>query len=220
MKKILCILLLLPLFITAQDTLQHRLTGITGGVDICSRFSKADDAVSEMKNEFDSLESGRFGYSAGIVAGFRINERIDLLSGLNFAARGYKIDTLAAAGFVNMKFSYKYIELPVRIVYTLQNGKKIQPLGSIGVAFSYLLQHKTYYELDGSADRNTYNDEQSMSSLNVSLSASLGFRTAIQRGYFFQCEAVVRQSVTALSDTPLRRYLNSGGIGLSLIRAF
>lgn len=221
MKKILCLLLFLPLFTKAQDSTSHVIFGgISYSNDLSYRLSKAEGEFSYLKNEFDSLESSRYGFSAGIFAGYTINTTLSVQAGLHFTRSGFSIDTLQEVGFTNMKFNYNYLELPIRITHVFKLQRKIQPIVSMGFYAGYLLQHRTTYFVSAEPQRKTYEDGQSLSPLNLGFMGTLGFQKDIAPNYRIQVEGLFRQSFTSISNTPLKRYLFSTGINLSLVRSF
>ncbi len=219
MKKLLCIWMLLPLFAQSQDSTLHKVfIGVSFSNDLCYRLAKADNDVLELKSEFDSLESSRYGMTTGIFGGYFIRPNFSIQTGLLFTRRGYAIDTLMAAGLANMKFNYSYLELPIRATHVFRMQSKVQPIVSLGLFAGYMLKHRTtLYEI-GAPLRLTYQDGQATSRFNLGVAASCGFQKNIWPNYLFQLDGVFRQSITPLSDTPLKRYLFSAGVNLSLTR--
>ena len=221
MKKILCILLLLPLFTKAQDSTSHVFYGgISYSNDLSYRLSKADGDIDYLKQEFDSLESSRYGFSAGVFAGYTINSALSVRAGLHFSRYGFAIDTLEEAGFTNMKFNYSYVELPIRISHVFKLQSKVQPIVSLGLYAGYLLQQKTTHFATGEPQRITYEDGQALSSINLGVIGAVGFQKNIAPNYRIQLEGAFRQSFTPVGDTPLKRYLFSTGVNFSIVRMF
>lgn len=220
MKKILYVLILFPLFSYGQDSTLHRALGISFSNDLCYRLTSAENELTETKKNFDSLEVARYGYTFGVFGGYNVSPNFSVQAGLNFSRRGYAIDTLEEAGLVNMKFSYSFIEVPLRVRYVLRTQRKIQPVVTLGFNTGFLLRNKTFYNEIGIAGRKTYQDGQKMIPINFGIVASLGFQKNIWPNYIFQLDGVYRQSITPLSDTPLKRHLFSAGVNLSLMRLF
>lgn len=220
MKKILWILFLVPFSAVAQDSTGKFLIGISFSNDLCNRLSLADDEVVQMKNDFDSLESFQYGMTTGMFAGYSLRSNLTLQAGAYFANRGYKIDTLQQASIANVKFNFRYVEVPVRLNYVFRNSWKLKPFFSAGLSMSLLVQNKTFYRTIGVAGIDDYRDEQKLAPIVYGMNASIGFQKEIQEEYLFQCEVIYRQSVSSISDTPLKRYLNATGINLSLIQKF
>jgi hypothetical protein len=221
MKNIFLLLFFIPVFASAQDSTSYKyFVGITYSNDLSYRLSNADDNLSDMKNDFDSLESARYGFSTGVFAGYYLRPELKLQAGLSFTKSGFVIDTLLEAGLTNMKFNYNYLELPVRLSYVFRMQRKLQPIVSFGLHAGYLLQQKTTHFIIGEPQRQSYRDEQTISSFNLGVAAGLGFQKKIAHNYLFQLEGNFRQSITPLSDTPFKRYLFSTGVNLSLTRLF
>jgi Outer membrane protein beta-barrel domain len=221
MKKILCILILLPLFSKAQDSTSHVFFGgISYSNDLSYRLSKADGDIAYLKQEFDSLESSRYGFSAGVFAGYNFNAALSVRAGLHFSRYGYAIDTLQAAGFTNMRFNYNYVELPIRISHVFKLQRKVQPIVSLGVYTGYLLQHKTTHFATGEPQRISYEDGQTLSSINLGVIGAVGFQKNIAPNYRIELEGSFRQCLTPIGDTPLKRYLFSTGVNFSIVRSF
>ncbi len=220
MKKLIYILFLLPIFSIAQDSTSKFSVGISFSNDWCNRFSSADDDVKEMKNEFDSLEAGKYGFTTGLFAGYAFHPSMNFQTGIYFANRGYRIDTLSESSMTNLKFQYRYIEVPLRFSYVFNSSSKLRPVLSIGCYGGYLIQQKTKYRQIGITGFDHFSDKEKLSSINLGVTASFGFQKLIQEKFTFQLDVICRQSLTPLSDTPFKRYLNSVGINLSLSRQF
>ncbi len=220
MRKLICILFLLPIFSIAQDTTSKFSLGLSFSNDWCSRFTSTSDELKVMKTEFDSLENGKYGCTAGLFAGYAFHSNMNLQTGIYFANRGYNIDTLSSANLTNLKFQFRYIEIPLRFSYVFNSRYRLRPVVSFGCYGGYLIQQKTNYHQIGIAGIDHFEDDENLSSINFGILASVGFQKMIQEKFTFQVDILCRQSFTSISNTPFKRYLNSAGINLSLSRKF
>jgi len=220
MKRILIILFLFPACLIAQDTTSAFSFGFLFSNDICSRISKAEGSTADLKQRFDSLEDVSYGYTAGIILSRSFNRNLSLHSGLNYSDRGYSIDTLSEVDLTNVKFHYRYLEVPLRVVYVFSAQKKIRPFVSLGLNFGYLLQAKTKYNQIGQATEPSFNNSDELIRFNLGVSASVGIEKSINTKYKFGVEILVRQSLLSISNSPLQRMLNSAGVCISFARKF
>jgi hypothetical protein len=220
MKFIFCFLLLIPAAMNAQDSTSKVMWGVAYSNDMCYRLSKADAGFDDFKSEFDSLESAKYGYSVGLTFNYAVRSNWTIQSGLNFSEKGYRIDTLKEASLTNMKFHFRYIELPVQVGHVFKSKRTIKPCASFGVYVGYLLSQKTHYTPIGEISSSFLDNSSSLSKVNLGLVTTCGIQTNIQSTYLFKVEAMYKQSLLSLSDGPFNRYLNSLGIVLSLQHSF
>lgn len=184
------------------------------------RFSTSDNELSSLKDEMDSLESAIHAYSFGFICGKSLNPKLTLQGGLGFSKYGYVIDTLSTSGIVDMRFKYKYLEVPVSAVYALNENPKFQPILSFGVFGGFLIGQKTEFDIIGSSASENFSTKEEIQKFNAGLNVSFGFQRQIEQKFKIKVEANYRQSFTSLSDTPVGRYLYAVGLNLSLIRGF
>jgi Outer membrane protein beta-barrel domain len=220
MRFIFCFLLLIPAAMNAQDSTSKVMWGVAFGNDMCYRLSKADAGFDNFKSEFDSLESAKYGYSAGLTFSYAVRSNWTIQSGLNFSEKGYRIDTLKEASLTNMKFHFRYVELPVTVGNVFNSKRAVKPCASMGVYVGYLLSQRTTYTPIGEISSHYADNSSALSNVNLGLVATLGMQTTIQSSYLFKVEAMYKQSLLSLSDGPFNRYLNSLGVVLSLQHSF
>ncbi|MFM7104815.1 MAG: outer membrane beta-barrel protein, partial [Flavobacteriales bacterium] len=135
----------------AQDTLSRWSLGGLGAVNYSYRALQSTAELEQMKEFYDSLETGILAYQLGGAVEYRINNKIHLISALCYNKTGYNIDTLSEASIANMKFRYGFLRLPVRVSYQLREGKVNRPYFSLGVAGNYCIQEKATYTQFGRA---------------------------------------------------------------------
>jgi hypothetical protein len=198
----------------AQDTLSKWTFGVIGGVEFNYTRVQAEDN-EELQNIWDSLESPVWRGTGGLRVAYKFNKKIDFFVGINYANRGYFIDTLEEAGFHNLIYHYRYLEIPVGASFSLSLNKKNELLFSLAATPRFLISEKIDYEKIGQSAifemENT--SVQNKSIMNVN--AGLGIRRHITGYSTLDLIFNGNQSLSPLSDGPLSRYLNS--IGLLLV---
>lgn len=210
----------MPLFVQGQDSTSKYLIGLSFSNDFCSRISSADASTEELKNNFDSLESPCYGFTTGMFFEYPLKKNFSLEGGIYYSNRGYRIDSLLELEITDLKFNFRYIELPIRVHYFFNSKSNWKPFVSMGVFTSYLINQKSTYNRIGLANDTEYKSDENLQNFNFGISTAIGFERKMVSDYALRIEGIYRQSITSISDTPLKRHLNSLGINLSLLKSF
>lgn len=221
MRLILIISILLPLTGFSQDSTSTKWAfGFQYSNDWCDRWSTADNDNAALKSTMDSLESGRYGFGFGGVVRYQISAKHGFMSGLSFQNRGYKVDTLSQFDFVDMRFNYRYLTLPLQWMWTPETKRNWKPFVAIGLFASYLLNQRTTYLSIGDQLRSELDAADDLSSLSFGSMASLGLQRSIFKSWEVQLSLQHQQALSSISDTPYKRFLYATGINIVLSKRF
>lgn len=218
MRLILFIVSLLPLNLIAQDTLSHFSLGATIEGDWCDRRSTIDGDQQFLKSQYDSLETGRIRGGLGFCLQYRMNNNLSIQSGVNYIMRGYRIDTISESELTNLRYNFNYIELPVYLNLKFRNEKKIQPMLFIGVSFRYLVHMQTKFYQMGINTEKVDAENDDILPFAVNACVGIGFSKNIYDRTRLQIAGLFNQSITAITESPYKRFLNSAGIQIAITR--
>jgi hypothetical protein len=184
--------------------------------------------LSEGIQEFrDRMEIPRFGYSASLMAGYAITDRIGVEAGVGYALRGWQLDISQLTfgdqidprrGFVYTTSDgpltfigqeFHYLDLPVRGTYTLGNGRW-RWISGLGVSLNFLVKATSTVALGD--DRSVRESEGRYHTVNLSPMASTGVAYAIGERMELRLEPSFRYGVIRISEDPITETLWSGGL--------
>jgi hypothetical protein len=221
MKTTLYILLfVLSCDAIAQDTLSKWSWGVVGGVEQMGRSLTDVNDNQDVVDQWNSLEENVWRLSGGLRVQRTLSNHLSLYTGLNYADRGYRIDTLQDAGINTLDFHFRYVEIPVGVFYSGLKFGKNSLLAGAAVNMGLSINDVVYYNKNG---QTAQFEMQAVSNVNpfvVNVSAALGVRRAITNTANLDVYFNGNQSLTPLSEGSLERRLNSVGLFLAVTSAF
>jgi hypothetical protein len=198
----------------AQDTLSKWTFGVLGGVEFNYTRVQAE-GNEELQNIWDSLESPVWRGIGGLRVAYKFNKKIDFFAGINYANRGYLIDTLEEAGFHNLIYHYRYLDIPVGASFSLPFNKKNELLFSLAATPRFLISEKIDYEKIGQTATFEMENTSVQNKTILNVNAWLGIRRHVTSHSTLDLLFNGNKSLSPMSDGPISRYLNS--IGLQLV---
>jgi hypothetical protein len=221
MKTTLYILLfVLSCDAIAQDTLSKWSWGVVGGVERMGRqLTDANDSQDAV-DQWNSLEENVWRLSGGLRLQRSLTNHVSLYTGLNYADRGYRIDTLQDAGINTLDFHFRCVEIPVGVFYSgLKFGKNSLLLGA-AVNLGLNINDVVYYTKNGQTAQFEMEAVSNLNPVVVNVSAVLGIRRAITNTANLDVYFNGNQSLTPMAQGSLERRLNSVGLILAVTSAF
>lgn len=218
MRKIFFIILLFPLLSAAQS--DSTRFGFGGGfsLDWTYRLLQADD--EELKENFDTLESADWGFTVRLATHYKLSERLDITSGLAFARRGIRIDTLAVADTKDLIDRFTQLEIPLGVRHTfIQKEKYSFHIGG-GVFASYLIKHNGKFQELRRETEYSYSNTDEYTRMGVGAFGTISFAVDLDNRYALLLDASYRQSLTQIAEGSVSRKLNAAGLGISIIHDF
>ena len=221
MKTTLYILLLaLSCETFAQDTLSKWSWGVVGGVERMGRSLTDTGDNQDAVEQWNSLEEKVWRLTGGVRLQRTLSNHLSVYSGLNYADRGYRIDTLQEAGLNGLDFHFRYIELPVGVFYNGLNFGKNSMLAGAAVNIGLNINDVVYYNKNGQTAQFEMQAVPNVNPIVLNVSAVLGVRRAITNTANLDVYFNGNQSLSPLSEGSLERRLNSVGLFLAITTAF
>ena len=179
-----------------------------------------ESAFKDVAEQWNELEKGSYkgGISLGLV--LPLTERITIQSGLQWAQRGYKLDTIQDASITGMKHHFTAIELPVKVNYMLTDGKAWNPYVSFGVSLGYIVKSKTTFQRLGQTPEFDFYPEGRLQHMQLGAIGSLGFIRAIDDQSQLFIAADYYQSFVPVMESTIERRLNHLGVRFGISRGF
>ncbi|MCF8302195.1 MAG: PorT family protein [Bacteroidales bacterium] len=183
----------------------------------------------------DSLESPRFGYTAGIGLEIPINPKFALTTGIALSDKGEKYkqssfvimepdSLLEDLHRVEIIHHYYFIEIPANIQYNLLTGNKLSLYVKGGLSFNFFVNHNqsiTYFYKDGSEEEFSNDpDNKGFSTLSFGAIAAIGVRYQLTPQFELMAEPIFKHHFTSISETDLKQYPYSIGVNVGVAYEF
>jgi hypothetical protein len=221
MKTTLYILLfVLSCDAIAQDTLSKWSWGVVGGVERMGRSLTDANDNQDVLDQWNSLEENVWRPSGGVRVQRTLSNHLSLYTGLTYADRGYRIDTLQDAGINTLDFHFRFLELPVGVFYSGLKFGKNSLLAGAAVNIGLSINDVVYYNKNGQTAQFEMRAVSKVNPFIVNVSAALGVRRAITNTANLDIYFNGNQSLMPLSEGSLERRLNSVGLFLAITSAF
>lgn len=189
--------------------------GFSLSPDFCFRKIKSNSENKWIKDNVDSLEVGKLGYTLGFTYQYVLNKKIDLVSGLLFSNKGEKTKkqyTSKPSQF-NYNTQFYYLDIPVLFKYNFFN-KKVKFFASAGVSCNIFLTRRTTQITGYTNDdkKVNYYSKTGISPVNIALIGSIGLECPLTKKWNFKLEPIYRRSMSSIANTPIKKYLYSFGL--------
>lgn len=180
----------------------------------------SESAFKDVAEQWNELEKAS--YKGGVGLGFRfpLSERITLQSGLQWAQRGYKLDTIQDASITGMKYHFTAMELPLKVNYMLTDGKAWNPYVSFGVSLGYIVKSKSTFQRLGQTPEFDFYADGCLQHIQLGAIGSLGFIRAIDDHSQLFIAADYYQSFAPVMKSTIERRLNHLGVRFGISRGF
>jgi hypothetical protein len=178
-------------------------------------------SYASMRNE---TEIPKMGFSAGLTVNYNFSKKIGIETGLQYASRGYTYKTtelfhpfLPLYGELERRYSWNYLEIPLRAVFT-SGEKKIKFLATAGATAGFFLNARSTTIIKYS------NGQESITSGELSIhyrqfvispQLSLGAEYQLSSLFHFRFEPIARYALNSLVNSPIKTNLISGGLLVS-----
>jgi hypothetical protein len=187
--KVFCLIVVMyfPLLLNSQpmettSTNRKFSFGVMLSANTCYRLLNYTPSHDWLADKRNSEEVKAFGFSAGLALRLQLNDRIALASGLFYAARSYKTKTSDLqwqsdddefADRTWTKFEYRFIRIPVHILYSTGRSNRFYFVG--GPSANFLINRNTKIYSSVNNRTTSRDDNQDLSFTPLQLSAGLGF---------------------------------------------
>ncbi len=250
MKALLILLLWIPAYAYSggvDSVVTNRfLAGLVFSPDYCYRKLASDDQDKSIVQLRDTIETAKFGYSAGMQIHYYFRKRISFETGFIVSDKGektkkypltfgdmidprygfiYPVTTASGPTLKYMVFNYHYyyLSIPLKINYTLAY-KKLKMFPSIGLSTDFYLTNKTTLILifsDNSKHRKqSKNKLINCNAVNFSIVTGLGVSYDLNSRITLVVQPEYRRSLSPIENTPIKEYLYSVGVNTGLYYRF
>jgi hypothetical protein len=231
MKKILCLAIALitvgSLFAQAE---------MNWGIQVVPNFSHrrliAQENIERREiNRLDSLEIGKFSYSAGAFVRWR-GEKIGFQTGLNFISSGHRTIRGAVesgdpappnADEKRTVYEHYFIEAPAELQFFQELDDKNDFLFMMGLTFAYNIDNATrilFYNGESQGAVSEEVDNSLFTNIHYSFTTSVGWEHAFNESLALSLQPNLQFWLTPLFDNPdllLNKNLYSVGLRVGLV---
>ena len=179
-------------------------------------ITSADGDLNWLKDEWDKLETGSFGYSVGAFAERTVTSKISLRVGAGFSTYGEHADSLNNLGIDKYRTAYRFIEVPVVASYYFGENKYRRPYFSAGYTLNYFLNKSITYSFLGSNREEKTVLKGDEKAINHALRFAIGFDFVLDKKWSMKTELFVNQFVSSLTNDGLRRMPFAAGLSIQL----
>ena len=179
-----------------------------------------ESAFKDVAEQWNELEKASYKGGMGLGLRFSLSERITIQSGLQWAQRGYQVDTIQDASITGMKIQFSAIELPIKVNYLLMEGKAWNPYVSLGVSLGYMVRSKTTLQKLGQTANFDFYPEGTLQHVQIGAVGSFGLIRAIDDQSELFIGADYYQSFSPIIESTIERRLNHLGIRFGISRGF
>lgn len=230
MKKLLVILLSLPLFSQAQDSPNSKWSiGANFSTDVNYRTLNVrnESFYKSMASYRRDVELPLLSYSTGVLAQYHFSSQNTITTGIQYSLKGYQTENIdsrqgrddpSIPKTIQFKCKYYYIDIPVHFRHYF-GSKKVQFVAGFGVNINLLLDSKqeASYNYDNFSEVETINVSRFMKRYNLSPMLSAGINYKVNNQLNVLLEPVFRHQILINGGTWLMdEYLNTTGINLSV----
>ncbi len=199
--------------------------GLTFSPDYCYRTLNSESSGQWIADLRDSTEIPKFGFTTGLSLLFRPWNRISFETGIQYSDKGEKTiilelnplepDPALPTNQVRFNHHYYYLDIPLKINYTVLKGK-VKIFVSAGFSTNIYLYQQTKLSFVGSDETNLSTSSGDFSRFNVALLIGGGIDYDIGKRLIFRLEPIYRRSVTPVVDAPIKQYQYSIGANFGL----
>ncbi len=216
MKSLITLILLCPLFAFAQQDSSNWRIGAGGSFDRTYRWLSTDgeDAIKEL---YDTLESQDFGMSVRFLAAYKLNEKLDITSGIAYARRGFQVDTLKSVGIKDMVERFHQVEIPIGVRLHFLKRKSSNFFLDAGIFGAYMFKHQGSFRELVRDTETRFSNTSNYNAIGFGCYGGMGFQAKLNDSYAVAFDISYRQSLSAIAEGNLNRRLNAAAIGIAII---
>ena len=235
MKKLILLFLFLPLFSVGQNQTNVKETKFAVGLCFSPEyFNTVYNSVEGFleNNDYDTNNVSSFGFSAGISALYKLNDKFTVESGLSYYQTGWDAFKLK---FFYLEpgdpiypntvsyYKYKFISLPLKMNYFFINGK-LKLFASAGIVVNYLSETNVHaydlYKNDIIIERNNKLSKEYYNNFHFQIIAGFGADYDLNKHFKLRIEPYFRRSVNSVSNTQIKNYMYSAGANMGVYYKF
>jgi hypothetical protein len=228
MKKLLVTILSIPLFLQAQDTPKSRWS-VAANFSTDINYRKLENTTDdpfydEIKEESNTREKNRMGYTGGVTLGYNITSKLSLSSGVQFSQKGYHSKPIyltyrsisgqtknRTASYIR---TYDYIDVPLHLRYAFGN-RKLQFIAGAGLNLNILLDSREERMIKEENFYQKLNTTKVNTPINLSPMVSVGVNYQLTPKINIMAEPTLRHQILKNNEYRLTEYLFNYGLNIS-----
>ena len=228
MKKLLVTILSIPLFLQAQDTPKSRWS-VAANFSTDINYRKLENTTDdpfydEIKEESNTREKNRMGYTGGVTLGYNITSKLSLSSGVQFSQKGYHSKPIyltyrsisgqtknRTASYIR---TYDYIDVPLHLRYAFGN-RKLQFIAGAGLNLNILLDSREERMIKEENFYQKLNTTKVYTPINLSPMVSVGVSYQLTPKINIMAEPTFRHQILKNNEYRLTEYLFNYGLNVS-----
>jgi len=202
-----------------ENKLKKHQIGLTYSPEYTFRYLQADSKSAWVMQIADSMEVPKFGFSTGLNYVYNVNDKLNINTGIFFTDNGEKTKYNVNIQPVNYTNHYYFVSIPVRINYTMYT-KKVALYSSIGLTGNVFINHRTVMFEEGKKEAIQFNNSNDLTRWNIGGVAGLGMQAKLSENWFFKLEVLYKQSISAVNNDPVKKWLYAVGPNFGLFYNF
>lgn len=208
--------------------------GLLYSPELSYRTLKTDTEHTWLKEKQDATDILNFGYSAGVYFGCKFSTRLSLEIQTLYSDKGYKTKEYIVENEIAydyrekvpykscLTYHFHYLDIPFKLNYTIIN-RKLKFYSTAGVSFNIFLNEEKKTDLlykDGNSDSFHSISTNDAQEINIAILGGLGICYNLTERYSFKVEPVIKHSMNAIFNAPVKDYLYSVGINTGIAYSF
>ena len=206
--------------------------GFNFSPDYNFRTAKITDKVPDPGFEsWEDKQIGKFGYTTGLTMFFKLSDRMELETGLQYSDKGYQTkimdlvfegtdpnDPILVKTKAKFNYSYQYIGIPLKLNMFFGEGD-LRFVSGIGVTTNFLLnvQNKANYEYpDGKKETTNSKSKEGFKKIDISPMISFGVDYKLTNTIHLRGEPTFRYGIIKTKDSPIKENLWNAGVNLGI----
>lgn len=183
-------------------------------------ISSNEQSASDQLSAWQDAERGvvRGGLQMGLD--WNVSQHMELSGGIQFANRGYRLDTLFDASISVMKRNYSFIEVPITANYRLMNFGHWMPVVGLGIQAGFMCDHRIGYKRIGQTPWFEMNEDYPLNKFQLGFVSSIGVLRDIDEKSTLSLACEYYQSLSSIYTGNISRRLNHLGIRFGIQRRF
>jgi hypothetical protein len=221
MKKTLTILFVtMTTVLFSQKLVSKWAIGFNQSLDACYRITKASSDLSWLKDQLDTSETWKSGYSSTIQINYDLNQKFGLSFACSYDSKGEQLRSTSLVDMKYYKTTYRYLGLPVTFQYTYPLTKGSMVFAA-GPELLLSLGNVAHFQMNTSnSDSKILINTQEKKSIVFGSMIRVTYQVNLDKSTQLQFGLLYKNQLTSVTSTDVQRKPYSIGLQLGLSRHF
>lgn len=204
----------------SQKLVSKWAIGFNQSLDASYRITKANSDLSWLKDQLDTSETWKSGYSSNIQFTYDLNEKFGLSVACSYDSKGEQLKSTSLVDMKYYKTTYRYLGFPVFLQYTYPMTKGAMVFAA-GPELLLSLGNVAHFQMNTSnSDSKLLITTQENKSINFGAIMRLAYQVKLDKSTQLQLGLLYRQQLVSVTSTDVKRKPFSIGLQLGLSRYF